>query len=85
MAVPMAVGYFGRMRMMRKRQLLDLIRQHAPIEEDKLCGVFSLKTGLTFKKIRQYLEELEATGLIVRENGVVTTPEKLEEKEDVEG
>ena len=56
----------------RKLKLIELIQNLQPVEEQRLMGIFSLKTGLKFKTINEYLKELEAGGLIKREDGAVS-------------
>jgi len=57
-------SYFVIQRRVWKRQLLDLIEQNPEMPLRKIKGIFSLKTGLTFRRIDMYLAELEASGLI---------------------
>ena len=53
-------------RRVRKQNLLDLIRNSGEqgVSLKKAKSVFSLKTGLSFRKIEEYLRELEEGGLI---------------------
>ena len=57
-------SFFLRERQTRKSNLLKLIEKNPGATLNRLKGAFSLKTGLTFKKIDEYLSELEASGLI---------------------
>lgn len=57
-------NFFVIERRVNKRKLLDLIRANAQMSLRKVKGIFSLKTGLSFNKINEYLGELEAAGLI---------------------
>lgn len=63
-------SYFLIERKTRKQKLIALIEKHQGIELGKLKGLFSLQTGVSFKKIDEYLLELEESGQIqVAENG----------------
>ena len=57
-------GYFTIERRRRKGQLLQLIKDNRETPLGKLKALFSLQTGLSFKKIEEYLTELEAGELI---------------------
>jgi len=58
-------SFFLEERRKRKVDLLDLIgKSEGKTDLNKLKGVFSLKTGLSFKKIDEYLAELHIGGLI---------------------
>ena len=59
----------------RKLKLIELIENLQPVEEQRLMGIFSLQTGLRFKTIGEYLDELEAGCLINREEGAVSMVE----------
>lgn len=56
---------------MRKRILLTMITKHKTLPMSQLRGLFSLKTGLTYKKINEYLRELSDANLIIIENDTV--------------
>ena len=45
----------------RISMLLDKIKENKKIEIKKLIASFSMETGLSFRKIREYLEILEAS------------------------
>jgi hypothetical protein len=60
-------SFFAIERKVRKRRLLDLIKENPNMPEGKLKGLFSLKTGLTFNRIDAYIMELEESGLIERD------------------
>jgi predicted transcriptional regulator len=62
----MSKSFFTIERKVRKRKLVDLIKENPKIPEQKLKGLFSLQTGLSFKRIEQYLEELEGANLVER-------------------
>jgi DNA-binding IclR family transcriptional regulator len=68
------MDFFTKGRLERKQALLEMVQKFSPIEEEKLLGVFSLKTGLTFKKIREYLDELVSAGLIERDESTLRIP-----------
>lgn len=55
-------------RKARLHKLLEIIGNHPDVDEVKIKGVFMLQTGLTRAKIDEYIEDLECTGLIIREN-----------------
>jgi len=45
----------------RVNLLLSKIKQQKKVELNQLIASFSMETGLSFRKIREYLETLEAT------------------------
>ena len=57
-------SFFLEERRKRKVDLLNLIGKNKKVSLNKLKGVFSQKTGLSFKKIDEYLEELHSAGFI---------------------
>lgn len=65
--------------MERKKALIELIQKYSPIEEEKLLGLFSLKTGLRFGRIREYVDELIAAGLVERDGSTLTVPKEVSE------
>ena len=70
-------SFFLTERRVRKRNLLDLIRNSGEqgVSLKKVKSVFSLKTGLSFRKIEEYLRELEEGGLIEISEDTVKTVE----------
>jgi predicted transcriptional regulator len=56
-------------RRQRILKLLDLIENNQDLAETKIKGLFLLQTGLTTRKIDEYLNDLETAGLIKREDG----------------
>ena len=66
---------FARARRDRKIALMAIIKRMQPVDERKLMGIFSLQTGLKFRTITEYLNELEAAGLIDRKDGMISIPE----------
>lgn len=66
-------NYFVTERKANKQKLLEIITKNKKILPGKLKGVFSLTTGLSFKKIEEYLSELVEGGLIeYADDGTVT-------------
>ena len=64
-------------RKVRKRRLLEIIQQHPELTPGRLKGLYSSQTGLGFRKIEEYLSELEESGLIeVTEEHIVSLTEK---------
>ena len=64
-------NFFLRERQIRKARLLDLIEKHPELGLKKIKGLFSLRTGLSFKKIQEYLSEFLDAELIEIDNGNV--------------
>ena len=67
----MSTSYFVKERKRNKNKLLEMVRNNMNIDilgggmhRKKLRALFSMKTGLSFKKIDEYLEELLDTELI---------------------
>jgi len=58
------VSPFLDQRKKRKQDLYDIIKKNPDLGLKKLKAVFSMRTGNTYKKIDEYLEELEDAGLI---------------------
>ena len=56
--------YFMIERRVRKQKLLAIIKEHPDLEIGKIKGIFSQQTGLSFRKIDQYISELEESGII---------------------
>ena len=48
----------------RVHRLLALIAQKGPMKADRLAALFSLKTGITTKRVHEYLRDLQAAGAI---------------------
>ncbi len=74
----MSKNYFVLERKKNKDQLLAMVKKNSDlaipdggISYKQLRALFSLRTGLSFKKIDEYLEELLATELIIIEEGFV--------------
>lgn len=57
-------SYFMIERRVRKKRLLDMLIKNKGISLTKLKGIFSLATGLSYRKIDQYLTELQDSGMI---------------------
>jgi len=57
-------SYFLIERRTRKLRLLDMIKKNPELEIGKLKGLFSLENGVSFKKIDEYLSEMEESGMI---------------------
>jgi predicted transcriptional regulator len=57
-------SYFLIERRTRKLRLLDMIKKNPELEIGKLKGLFSLESGVSFKKIDEYLSEMEESGMI---------------------
>jgi hypothetical protein len=55
---------FAEERKAKKLALADIIKKNPDMELDRVVGLFSQKTGLSHTKIRMYLEELKAEGVI---------------------
>lgn len=51
-------------RLAFKRHLAEMIKQNPDLDRDKIVALFSTKTGLTHSRIRIYIIELDAEGLI---------------------
>jgi len=68
-------SFFVIERKVRKAKLLDFIKKNPKLSEQRLKGLFSLNTGLSFKKIEEYLLELEESGIVERDSdGNLLTP-----------
>ncbi len=66
-------NFFAIERRVRKRELLAIISENPKIQDRRLKGIFSLKNGLTFKRIECYLRELVDASLIeIDADGLVT-------------
>jgi len=57
-------SFFLLERRARKRMLLEMIEAHPDLLLGRLKALFSMKTGVSFKKIDEYLRELEEGGLV---------------------
>lgn len=58
-------------RKLRIDKLLDIIQRNPELEEKRIKALFTLQTGLTRRRVEEYIEELEEMGLIRRENGKI--------------
>ena len=58
-------------RRLRIQKLLDLIKRNPNLPEEKIKGLFMLQTGLTSRKIDEYLNDLKDAGLIERKDGTL--------------
>jgi len=47
-----------------KMAFLNFIKENTSLPEDRVCGLFSLKNGLSEKVVRQYFKELRMADLI---------------------
>lgn len=56
-------------RRLRITKLLDLIEKNGDLPERKIKGLFLLQTGLTSRKIDEYIDDLERSDLIERKDG----------------
>jgi len=72
-------GYFETTRQLRKMDLLAVVTKTPGLPKEKLMGLFSLRTGLTFRKIEMYIEELEAAGLLEVNDAGEVSPVKGKE------
>jgi len=74
-------SYFLRERQKRKQILLQMIEKNSEMSLQRLKSVFSLQTGLAFKTINEYLDELIGTGLIEIDYEVDTVKSLMKVKE----
>ena len=58
------MGLVIEQRQERIHRLLRLIAQETPMKADKLAALFSLKIGITTKRVQEYLRDLETAGAI---------------------
>ena len=47
-----------------RQQLAKYINEHKDEDIEKIIALFSVNTGISTKKLRQYVEELKLAGLI---------------------
>lgn len=57
-------SYFLIERRARKQKLLEIIKKNPKLNLGKLKGIFSLQTGVSFKKIDEYINEMVESGMI---------------------
>ena len=57
----------------RINQLLDIITKNPEASENKVKGIFMLRTGLTLKTISDYIDELIFAEIIERDDGKLST------------
>ena len=72
----MAMSYFALVRKQVMQQILRFIRDSKMIELDKVCGIFSVKTGFKGSTIRAMIEDLLAADLIELEGDYVKPKER---------
>ena len=56
--------------------IIDVVNSNVDLDEEKIKAMIVLQSGLTSKRIDQYIAELLATGIIKRENGKLTMARK---------
>jgi len=58
------IGFFIRQRKLRKQELHRMIQLNPDLTLTRIKGLFSQRTGLTYKKIDQYILELTDANLV---------------------
>lgn len=59
-------------RKKRVDMLINIIERNYDVHESKVKALFMRQTGLTLKRINEYLEELEIVGIIERKDDRIT-------------
>ena len=63
----MGGNYFVEKRRQDKQSLLKILNENPEIPRVKALAIFSIKTGLKLKTIKEYVEELEKAEVIEQE------------------
>jgi predicted transcriptional regulator len=60
-------------RRLRIEKLVEIIKSNPGLEENKIKSLTAVGTGLSRKRIEEYLDELENAGAIQRQSGMIIT------------
>lgn len=71
---------FVEQRRLHKLRLLDLIKKNPTLDREQIIAVFSLQTGLKRATIKEYLSELEESGISMTDERV---PDKVRDEGSV--
>lgn len=60
----MPVDFYTDLRKLKKQQFLEFIKGNPDIPIEKICAIFSMKTGNKATTLKIYYNELKEAGLI---------------------